>query len=165
MNLAFEGLMAIALIGAVDVLWFHLYRARLFARAPSLGEQATHLARHVLFALSCLLFVTEGRRDAILAVLVADLLNSAIDVLLEPRSRADLGGVSGVETLLHMLATFGFGAVTALVYTSTSPFVPTPMQVGRGVVSAGLGLALFAFELVLTIRHQGPRLERTNDVA
>lgn len=159
MTEAFEVLMLVALIGGVDVLWFHLYRARLFERPASRTEQVTHLARHLLFAMLCVSFLVGAPRSLLLLLLAVDLVNSAVDVVLEPASRAGLGGVSGLEALLHALATFGLGAVAALVFVSESGFTPTPLQLGRGLVSAGLGLGLFLLELSLTLRHSGQRLE------
>jgi hypothetical protein len=103
-------LCALAPIGAIDVLYYHLYRFRLFERDHSVAEELTHLVRHVCFvALVALLASGVGgwADRVILVLLVVDLINSAADVLLEPRSRAPLGGLPAGEYFLHFLGRSG----------------------------------------------------------
>lgn len=159
MNGAFELLMAVGVIGAVDVLWFHIWRLRLYARPHSAGEQLTHLVRHVLFSALAAMFVLGAPREWILGVLALDLLNSLLDVALEPRSRAPVGGISGREAALHALATFMLGAVFALTLTASEGWSPTPLQLVRGAITAVLAAALFAIELALTV---GARLRQSS---
>lgn len=153
MNLAFEVLMVVALLGGVDVLWFHLYRLRLYERPASRAEQFTHLSRHLLFAALSGLMVTGAPRWVLMALLAIDLVNSLVDLVLEPRSRAELGGVSGLESAIHGAAVFGLGMVTALVWTSSTTWEPSSLQLLRGLATSGLAIVLFTVELSLTLRR------------
>lgn len=162
MNTAFELLMLVSLVGAVDVLWFHLFKWKLPMRPASRLEETTHLARHLLFAAITAALVLRAPRAVVLALLVVDLLNSLVDLFIEPRSRADLGGVSGGEALLHGLAGFMLGGVTALVAFGEQTWQPTPMQFGRGLVTAGLALVLFGLELRLTAKRAPQTLGATS---
>lgn len=154
MKAAFEVLMAVSLVGGVDVLWFHLYRHRLHASSPSVLEQLTHLARHVLFAVLSVGLVTGAPKPMLLAVFAVDLVNSVIDLWLEPRSRASMGGVSGPEAALHGVAAFGLGSVAALVWSADTTWLPSDVDRVRGLVTAAAAVVLFSVELGLTIRHR-----------
>jgi hypothetical protein len=107
-------LSVIAPIGAIDVLYYHLYRFRLYRREQCVFEELTHLVRHATFiALVALLArgVTSSVVDhVILALFVVDIINSSADVLLESRSRAELGGLPRGEYFLHFVGTLGAGA-------------------------------------------------------
>lgn len=153
MNLAFEVLMVVALLGGVDVLWFHLYRLRLYERPASRAEQLTHLSRHLLFAALSGLMVTGAPRWVLMALLAIDMVNSLVDLVLEPRSRAELGGISGLESAIHGAAVFGLGVVTALVWTNSTTWVPSSLQLMRGVATSGFAVVLFTVELALTLRR------------
>ncbi|MCA2979272.1 MAG: hypothetical protein INH41_02260 [Myxococcaceae bacterium] len=154
MKAAFEVLLAVLLVGGVDVLWFHLHRHRRYASAPSVAEQSTHLVRHLLFAALGAGFARGLSPTVLLALLAVDLVNSLVDLALEPRSRAAQGGVSGLESVLHGLATFGLGVVAGLAWLGDAVFIPDAVDVTRGVVTAVLAVGLFTVELALTVRHR-----------
>lgn len=107
-----------SLFGLIDIAYFHLWRYQLFNRPSSRSEQMTHVIRLALFVavLAWVMFVrAEGRFALILpALILADLANSAADVLLEPKSRADLGGLPPGEYFIHMAAMFTNGAIAAV---------------------------------------------------
>ena len=107
-----------ALLGSLDIGYFHLYRFRLYRVPSSRGEQITHLLRTLLF-LAALLWVMRVEAQGLFSVvlpllLLADFINSMVDVLLEPRSRAPLGGLPGLEYAVHMLTMFVSGAIMTL---------------------------------------------------
>src|SRR5687767_9934232 len=106
MTVAFELLMLAALLGAVDVGYYHLYKFRLYQRPESVGEELTHLARHLLFIAMTIVMVLELEAAPTLlpALFILDLANSSADVLLERRSRASAGGLPSLEYLVHILA-------------------------------------------------------------
>lgn len=138
MNLPLTIMTATAAIGAVDVLYFHLYRFRLFAQPGSVAEEITHLCRHAIFLTLLLVLSSGGRspeRDALVFALIGlDLLNGATDVLLERGSRAPLGGLPPLESLVHFLSSFGMGlAVAAYVLAADAP------AAGRRARLAGVG--------------------------
>jgi hypothetical protein len=139
MNPVFELLMASATIGAVDVLYLHLYRFRLYAQPGSVAEEVTHLARQVVFLglVGVLLASPPWTRPALAALFTVDLVNSIADVLLERSSRAPLGGLPSVEYLLHVLTTFLTGAAVASAWWVD----PEPL-IGFAAVRAWATLAL-----------------------
>ena len=111
-------LCAFALLGSVDIGYFHLYRFRLYRVSSSRGEQITHLLRTLLF-LAALIWVMDveahGLFSVILpAILAVDFVNSMLDVLLEPASRRPLGGLPPLEYAVHMLTMFVSGAIMAI---------------------------------------------------
>lgn len=138
-------------VGAVDVLYYHLHRFRLFAQEGSVAEEITHLLRHVTFLLVIALLSSGSASPAvdraILALLAIDLVNSAVDVLLERSSRAPLGGLPSGEYLVHFLGTFGTGlAAASYLYERRSLPLAAPeglfaWQV-RGMLALGLALLL-----------------------
>ena len=151
-------LCALAPIGAIDVLYYHLYRFRLFERDHSVAEEITHLVRHVCFvALVALLASGVGgwADRVILVLLVVDLINSAADVLLEPRSRAPLGGLPAGEYFLHFLGTFGTALATAsyLFERQSLPIEPAEgLLAWQSVARVASGLAVFGLEAGLFVR-------------
>ena len=161
MSTAFEILGVVSLIGAIDVLYFHLYRFRLYEQPASVAEQTTHLVRGLIFA-AVLALVTFSAGSpmaavALLGLAVLDLLNSAADVLLERGSREPLGGLPSVEYLLHVLATFGLGLATAFVWfhtdaTGFTPLAGEGLYALRATVMIGLGLGLVLLEGGLFVR-------------
>lgn len=116
-------LCAFATLGTVDIVYFHLYRYRLFSRAASRGEQIAHIFRLLLFLLilGWVMFVRAGGPYALIlpALLSLDLLNSLADVAMEPDSRADLDGLPPGEYFVHMvaMAVWGASAVLALQHS------------------------------------------------
>lgn len=160
MSTALNVLCVIAPIGAIDVLYYHLFRFRLFERRASLGEEVTHLVRQACFL--CIVALLAGGTPstvadyALVALLLLDLVNSAIDVALEPRSRAALGGLPRGEALLHFLGSFGSGLATAAYFFERGkPFAAAPAwQVAPLLVTGAL---LLFVELGLFLRAQAGR--------
>jgi hypothetical protein len=153
MDTPFELLMLASLLGAVDVLYFHLYRFRLYEQPGSVAEESTHLARHVLYIgiVLTLLLQPPFARPLVLILFGLDLLNNGIDVLLERSSRAPLGGLPSAEYLIHILATLLSGmAISAYWWAPAQALSDT--QLLRGWVTVGLGVVLFAVEATLFCR-------------
>lgn len=127
MNLPVTILTVVGTVGAVDVLYFHLYRFRLWEQPSAVVEEVTHLARHVIF-LALLATLAGGVESAavdrwVIALFVLDLINSAMDILYEPESRKPLGGLPGPESLIHVLSSFGLG-VAAMSYAVAREQLP-----------------------------------------
>jgi hypothetical protein len=161
MHSIFELLMLASLVGAVDVLYFHLYRFRLYQRPESVYEELTHLARAGLFiAVVATIAFSDGSpaaRLAVVAMIALDLANSVLDVLLERRSRASLGGLPSFEYLLHILGTFLSGAAAALFVTQSGPTGFTPVAMSsfdlvRAYGAIVVGGALLVIEASLFLR-------------
>jgi uncharacterized membrane protein len=149
-------------IGAIDVLYYHLYRFRLYSRPGSVAEEVTHLLRNVIFIsvlLVCMQPATAPWARIVFFLFAADMANSVVDVLLERRSRAELGGLPSGEYLVHILSSFGTGLAVAsytMALGSPAPALHGPLlwQVWAMVTS---GVVLLVIEGVLFARALGAR--------
>lgn len=161
MSTALLVLSALAPIGAIDVLYFHLYRFRLFEREASAAEEVTHLLRQAAFVAMAALLATGVQSPladiAVLALFAFDLVNSALDVLIEPDSRASLGGLPRGEIFLHFLGTFGMG-LAAASYLHERTQLPLPVApIAQAAQLVLGGAALFLVELALFLRARRRR--------
>lgn len=157
MSLAFELSMGIAVVGAIDVLWFHLYRHRLYARPASFSENVTHLLRHLLFLALTLGLLSGAGKPFLIGVLVVDLVNNVVDLALERESRRSLDGLSPLESVLHGVASVGMGTVLLAVVLGPASWSLSSMQHVRGLVTVVFGLALFGAECGLVVMHARSR--------
>ena len=156
MNYPLLILCAVGTVGAVDVLYYHLYRFRLFTQAGSVGEEITHLCRHVIFLALLVLLSTGGASEtadaAILALFAIDMVNSITDVLLERGSRQRLGGLPSGEYLVHVLSSFGIGVgLASYVFLRHSAPLPAPVGLMAWQVYGMLvvGSVIFTVEAAL----------------
>lgn len=150
------------LVGAYDVLYYHMYRARLWQRPEAMMENVTHAIRALLFStFFFLLLFVEARGSwwwLYPAVCTLEMLNTMSDTFLEKRSREPQGGMENGEYMLHVFLSVMIGAVMACMLFeswswSTQPTelilrardVPAPMFLG-GVGSIAVGLGFFCFE-------------------
>jgi hypothetical protein len=126
------------------------------------AEEVTHLLRNAIFIailLVCMQPATEPWSRVMFLLFAADLGNSVIDVLLERRSRTDLGGLPSGEYLVHILSTFGTGIAVA----SYTMALGSPAPVLEGLLRwqvwgmIGMGLVLLAIEGGLFVRALGAR--------
>jgi len=116
MSLVLWLLAAAGPVGAIDVIYFHLWKFRLYRRPQSRGEEITHIIRGfvapAIFA-SLILGRPEGLFFWIVAALFfIDTANSLIDVMIEPASRAPIG-VPPAELAIHFIGTTMMGAALA----------------------------------------------------
>ena len=111
-------------LGAIDGLYFHLQRFRLFAHADSRFEHALHTGRALLIvpALVLLYLVepTGALLYAALGVVVADQVLMVLDLLVERRSRARWGGIPHAEYMVHIAANSLHAVGLALAFASRS---------------------------------------------
>lgn len=110
-------LLSAAPIGAFDVIYFHLWKFRLFERPESTREEITHILRGFLVpALTGILLIgrPEGTWFWVVLILFAlDSLNTLLDVMFEPGSRAPRG-VPPSELAVHFVGTTAMGAALAM---------------------------------------------------
>jgi hypothetical protein len=156
-------------LGSVDGIYFHIFRYRLFAQPSAQTETLTHVLRGFTYSLglaALLLGLPQGRWFwAVAAVFALDLLIDVIDVLLEPSSRAPLGGLSRPEYLVHMLVMAISGGIWTsfvvqgwpqrLAPTGLAPHVPGALPtwlVWDGWMLAAGAPALALLELTLLLR-------------
>jgi hypothetical protein len=106
-------------LGAVDGIYLHLWRYRLHARSASRYEHRMHTIAAVLFAATLpAVFLWETGGLLLwtgVGLIVADMVVSIVDMFSERDSRAELGGLSTGEYVLHMLIMSFRGAALALM--------------------------------------------------
>ncbi|MEW6058262.1 MAG: hypothetical protein AB1540_16790 [Bdellovibrionota bacterium] len=105
-----------AVVGGVDMIYYHLYKFKLYKQPSARGEMITHLARDLIMGIGVFIFVRYTPKGGwfyfVGFLLVLDLINSVVDVLMESKSRAPLGGLPRGEYLVHILGTFIVGTIT-----------------------------------------------------
>ena len=154
--LAFQGA-----IGAFDTLYYHEWRARLPARgAEAAPELALHAARDFLYGvLFCTLPGIQWKGSwalVLTSVLVAEIVLTLWDFVIEIRVRRNLGDVYAGERVTHAVMGILYGAmvgylVPVLLHWWSLPSaltagpapVPAPLRgvlllMGVGVVLSGL---------------------------
>ncbi len=110
------------LLGAIDGSYYHLKKYQLYLHAESRFEHQLHTTRAFLFA--PIYWLLYGRNFGgwmlWLGVLMftTDAIVETIDVLVENRSRRNLGGLSTGEYAIHVNATGLRLASTALILAS-----------------------------------------------
>lgn len=167
-------IMIVAPIGAIDVLYYHLLKFKLYKQPSSKKETITHLIRGFLFGIGALIlfnFQPHGSWFWIIgAIFVLDFLNSIADVSLERDSRASLGGIPPCEYIIHTIGSTFAGAITATYFImgwsfQTQPTALMPIDSRslpmlftlQGILLAGGSLTLTAVEGFLFLRTNAKR--------
>jgi uncharacterized protein (TIGR01777 family) len=115
MPVAFWLLAAQGILGGIDNVWNHEWRARLPASPKARRELQLHAARGLIYGPVFLAFAWVEVRGlfaaALLAILAIELVITLADFVEEDRSRA----LSPQERILHGLLTLNYGAFLALI--------------------------------------------------
>jgi hypothetical protein len=168
MDVALFILMCAGPLGALDVTYFHLWKFRLYQRPESVKEEVTHILRGFLVpAASGILLL--GRPEggwfwAVAGLFAFDSLNTLLDVIFEPGSRAPRI-VPPAELAVHFLGTSMMGAAWAVFMwggwdsrlnpTAIAPrvnsFIPD-WSISLGFVALFAAFALVLFETFLFTR-------------
>ena len=159
-------LLLAAPVGALDVVYFHIWKFRLYERPQSRGEEVAHLMRGLLVPMTVAILLVGRPEGAwfwlVVALFAADAINSVIDVMLEPASRAPVG-VPPAELAVHFIGTTMMGAAWATFLiagweTRDAPAMlraheslPLPFAAGAWGGVAG-AFALLGTEAVLFLR-------------
>lgn len=154
-------LLAAGPIGAIDVVWFHLVKFKLYSRPQSIREEVTHIARGVFFPLG-LGVLLYGRPEGwwfwlIVAVFAIELVNSLVDITLEPASR-EPDRVPGPELVVHYVGATLMGAAGAsyLLFEWGAGSRPTNLApheldaISPWIVPMGYFMVIVAVALVAT---------------
>ncbi|PYR75083.1 MAG: hypothetical protein DMF86_16485 [Acidobacteria bacterium] len=138
-------------IGAFDTLYYHEWRARLPARGrQAASELKLHAARDFLYAV---LFGTlpvlawQGRWVLVLAaVIVAEIVLTLTDFVVEIAVRKQLGDVYAGERVTHAVMGILYGAMAANLIPVLARWwtLPTTLAVDWAGIPTVLGWALFA---------------------
>jgi hypothetical protein len=158
-------LMSIAApIGAVDAVYFHLWRFRLYAVPTARGEMVTHLVRGVTFAAGAYLLAQYRGGGAwfwlIGGLFAVDFVNNLVDTALEPRSRAAFGGLPTTEHIIHIVGATFAGAITISYFLTawSNRAQPTELLSSRGTLPDWLilnGQTMAAGAALLTLVELG----------
>src|SRR5688572_14432230 len=109
-------------LGAVDGVYFHLQRYRLFAHAESRREHVLHTMRAWLAVPTIvLLYLLEPSAPVLFAaagVVLADQVVLVLDLIEERDSRSSMGGLSHAEYMIHVGANGLHGVALALALAS-----------------------------------------------
>ncbi len=146
------------IIGAFDTLYYHEWRARL----PAQGEQSAaelklHAARDFFYAIlfGSLPFVRWHGRWllALLAVLVAEILLTLTDFVVEATARKPLGDVYPGERVTHAVMGILYGAMIAVMLPellrwwslptalATAPDVPLVLRCSLAAMAVGVAVS------------------------
>jgi hypothetical protein len=100
-------LLAMAFIGSIDGAYYHTYKFALYRQPSARLETVTHVIRAFALAFTVLVLtsgIPVGRWFwVVAAVFAVDFIDDIVDVAIEPRSRAPLGGLPPLEYLIHMI--------------------------------------------------------------
>jgi hypothetical protein len=114
------------MLGAIDGLYFHLQRYRLFAHPESRSEHALHTVRaFLLLPPLTLLYLAEPAGPYLwvaAACIAADQVALALDVRAEATSRRRFGGLSAAEYQIHIAAN-GLHSVALALALASRPAV------------------------------------------
>src|SRR5262245_10095384 len=129
MPLAFWLLAAQGILGGIDNIWNHEWRARLPASPTARRELNLHAARGLIYAPVFLSFAWTELRGwfaaALLAVLAIELAITLADFVEEDRSRS----LSPQERVLHAVLTLNYGAFLALALPEVAGRMALPSAI------------------------------------
>ena len=91
MDLALVVLLIAGPVGAIDVIYFHLWKFRLFEQPQSVKEEITHVLRGFLAPTATLILLLGHPQGfwfwTVAGLFAIDTVNSLLDVVFEPNSR------------------------------------------------------------------------------
>ena len=160
-------LILFALLGAFDGVYFHMIKYRLHEHPPARLEHQIHTFRGLLFIPITLIFFAWNSAGILLwaglGLLLIDLIAEVVDILVEKKARAALGGISPAESVIHVTATgFRMGALAIVLAmkplsafaltTSTAALAPLPqfLSVTGWTFAAGVVVAL-SFQALMAL--------------
>lgn len=151
-------------LGAVDGLYFHLRRYRLFAHPETRYEHGLHTVRAWLVLPPLTLLYLADARGAYLwlaaACVAADQVVLALDLHAETSSRRHLGGLSAAEYQIHVVANGLHGVALALALASrpADAWSLAVSSVGASSLPSAASWALWALWLAAAaaaVQHVG----------
>lgn len=123
-QLATAALVLFALLGAFDGVYFHMIKYRLHEHPPARFEHLIHNFRGLLFLPIALIFFVWNSAGLLLwtglLLLTVDMIAEVVDILVEKKARANLGGISSFESLIHVAAT-GFRMAALAIVLALKP--------------------------------------------
>ena len=161
MSAATVFLMIFGGVAAVDGLYLHLWKYRLYARPESRRGHKLHTAQGALFVLVVFfLFYQDFGGLALWAgvlFLALEQVVEILDVLDERDSRASLGGLSSTEYALHAVAITARTAAVALALAAkpmSAWGMDAPLVTGQGHAwASSVGLQMVVGDLLTVGLH------------
>ncbi len=109
-------MMIVAPLSAIDLVYYHGFKFKLYDRKDSYFETVIHLIRGILFSTGAFILLNYQPSGLWFwitgAIFVLDLINSILDVSIEGKSRKTLGGVPTQEYIIHTIGSTFAGAIT-----------------------------------------------------
>jgi hypothetical protein len=160
------------LLGAIDGLYFHLRRYRLFAHTESWWEHLLHTIRSLLVLPPLtLLFLTDSTGGYLwlaAAAIALDQIVLGLDLRAEATSRHRFGGLSPAEYQIHVVANGLHGIALALALASrpeeawalgtwslTSSALPFAAQAAVGALWIAAAIAAAQHVALLVAEQEG----------
>ena len=171
-------LWALALgVGAIDGLYFHLWRFRLHVRSRSRTEHIAHTGRALLLPPTLLLaffnVISTASGSERVSLLVAfigvDWSFGIWDAFIETKSRQDLGGLPRSEYLVHLVATGLHSGAEVLAVAAWA--LSVRCWSGSNLVDSyarAIGIALLPASVAVALLHilfLHPRFRHGNDLS
>lgn len=157
-------------LGALDVLYYHMWKFKLYKQPTAFWETITHLFRGFLFVGGAFFIINYELHGSwfwfLGAFFILDFVNEVADVLTETSSRAPLGGIPPLEYLVHIVGSTFAGAIamsyfilawkfqsepTAIVSVSSNAF--HPMLLVSVWIMITIGLVITLLETYLFLKH------------
>lgn len=151
-------------LGAFDTLYFHEWRARLVARGPGVyPELRLHAARSLIYGLifaGLALFSWHGAWTAVLIVLlVAEIIITLADFVIEDTVRKPLGGVFPGERITHAIMGIVYGAMLGYLVPTLAAWIQQPAGLGSTVDAPA------ALKAVVVVMAAGVTISGLRDLA
>jgi len=156
-NLGFISGGLFVVLGAFDGIYFHIVKYQLHRFAESRLEHLIHGLRGVLLAATGFLLFSNAHKDspylstalaACIAVVAVDLALEVCDIYVEKASRANLGGISSTEMVLHVFASsFRLAALTLLLTVAYARGFSETVQ-PLGLILSGVALVVSLITLI-----------------
>lgn len=109
-------MMIVAPLGAIDLVYYHGIKFRLYDRPDSHLETVIHLIRGILFSGGAFILLNYEPTGLWFwftgAIFILDFANSVLDVGIEGQSRKTLGGIPTQEYIIHTIGSTFAGAIT-----------------------------------------------------
>lgn len=145
-------LLVIGALGAFDIAFFHMHRAKLLGRVECRREVLVHVVRGFVYAAQFLVVpnvrFTGAWGLALVALFTVDATVAALDVLAEPASRKEQGGLPAGEYFMHVLLSVLVGVMLHAVFAEAwaARFLPSSIELAP---NAPLAVRLVAFAMAV----------------
>lgn len=163
----FIALFTLGSVGCLDEMYYHLFKFQLFKRIDCYEENLLHMARSFVYSFIFIfvaLFEVSGAYAWLVIILLAlDIIVGIWDVIEEPHSRRNIGGLPAGEYLLHMLLSANLGVFYILYLIKLVPSLDMATSISRQtftypilqymMVLMGLAsMVLFIYGLIVTTK-------------